>query len=156
MRAESKGRGLYGAFSVIRNRKSPDTLTRSLVEMKEVMHVLNRFDRNRQQILDQADFLLQKRLGINHAAQHPVITRHCVHTFVNFIVSREQVLARFLIAELRFVGHNGSKLSFKLVTDIHYKRWPDVVIQGCVNNLERPMRRQRLSLTRAEIGLADS
>src|SRR5260370_4921932 len=87
--------------------------------------MLYRFDRNRQQILDQANFLLQKRLCISHAAQHPVITRHCVHTFPNFIVSREEVLARFLIAELRFVSHDGSKLSFKLVTDIHYKRWPE-------------------------------
>jgi hypothetical protein len=40
MRAESEGRGLYGASprTVIRNRKSPDTLTRSPVEIKEVMY----------------------------------------------------------------------------------------------------------------------
>src|SRR5438552_4763657 len=114
----------------------------------------DRFDGNRQQVLHQPDLFLQERFGVSNAAEHTVETRHGIHALANFIVSREQVLTRLLIAELRFVSHDGRKLPLKLVADIYYKRWPHVVVQRGIENLERPMPRRRLSFTCAEIGLA--
>ena len=83
--------------------------------------MLNGFDRDRQQILDQPDFFLQEWFGVGHAAEHAVEARHGVDAGTNFVVSGEEVLARFLVAELRFVGKDRSKLSLKLIADVDYK-----------------------------------
>src|SRR5215472_4051994 len=54
-------------------------------------------------------------------------------------MSREEILTSLLIAELRFVSKNRRKLLFKLVADVDDETGPDVVVQGGVDNLERPV-----------------
>jgi len=66
--------------------------------------MLNGFDGNRQQVVYEADFFLQKRLGMRDPAKHPVEAGHGVHPRADFLVGREELFARILIAELGFVG----------------------------------------------------
>ncbi len=107
--------------------------------------MLNGFDRNRQQVLDQANFLLQEGFRVAHAAKHAVKPRHGFHARANLVAGREQVFARLLVAELRFVRQNRGKLSLELLADIDDKRRPNVVIKRRVNNLEGTMRRERVA-----------
>ena len=102
--------------------------------------MLNGFDGNGQQIVDQADFFLQEWLGIGDAAEHAVEARHGLDARVDLVMGREQVFARILIAELRFVSQDGRELSFKLFADVDDKRRPNVVIKRSVNDLEGTMR----------------
>src|SRR5580704_11817148 len=50
---------------------------------------LNGFDRNRQQVLDESHFLLQKRLAVGHARQHAIEPRHGVDACADLIMGRE-------------------------------------------------------------------
>src|SRR5258707_399315 len=104
--------------------------------------MLNGFDRNGQQVIDKANFLLQEWLPVSHAPEHAVEARHGVDAGANLVVGREQVLARLLVAELRFVSQNGSKLPLKLLPDVDHKRGPHIVIKRSVDNLEWPVRRK--------------
>jgi hypothetical protein len=58
-------------------------------------------------------------------------------------VSREQILARLLVAELRFVREDRSELPLELLPNVDDKRRPHIVVKRSVNNLERPVRRKR-------------
>src|ERR1017187_4998403 len=97
--------------------------------------MLNGFDRNGQQIVDQADFFLQKRLRIGHAAEHAVESRHGFYAGANLVMGREQVLAGVLIAELRFVRQNGSEFPLELFADIDDKRGPNLVVERRIDDL---------------------
>ena len=69
----------------------------------------------RQEVVDEADFLLQEGLGVSHATQHAVEARHGVHAGANFVVGGEKILARFLITELRFVSEDRGELALQTV-----------------------------------------
>src|SRR5439155_20021638 len=118
--------------------------------------MLNGFDRNGQQVLDEADFFSQEGFRVGHAAEHAVKARHGIDAGSNFVMGREEILAGLLIAELRLVGQDGSKLPLELVTDFDDKRRPNVVIERRVDNLERTMRSERTAYDCAQAGLADS
>ena len=79
------------------------------------------FDRNRQQVVDEPDFFLQEWLCVAYAAEHAVEARHGLHARANLVVGREEVFARFLVAELRLVGQNRGELSLKLLADVDDK-----------------------------------
>src|ERR1700733_15201340 len=82
-----------------RKRKLYETYPQSLPnELSSAM--LNGFDGNGQQIVDQADFLLQERFRVGDPAKHAVEARHGLNARTNFVVGGKQVFARFLIAEL--------------------------------------------------------
>ena len=102
--------------------------------------MLNGFDGNGQQIVHQADFFLQERLSVGYAAEHSVEARHGLDAGANLVMGREQIFARILIAELRFVGQNGRELPLKLFADVDDKRRPNVVIERRVDDLEWAMR----------------
>ena len=57
----------------------------------------------------------------------------------NLVMRREEIFARFLIAELRLVGQDRGELAFELLADIDDKRRTNVVIKRGINNLERTM-----------------
>src|SRR5256885_2096647 len=99
-------------------------------------------DRNRQQVLDEPNFFLEKRLAIGHATKHSIEASHGIHARANLLLGGEKIFARLLITELRSVGHDGSELAFELVTDIDDKRGPDIVVKRRVDDLKRPVRRQ--------------
>src|SRR5260370_26226611 len=107
--------------------------------------MLNGFDRNGQQVLDQAHFLLQEGFGVGHAPEHAVKTRHGFHSGANLSLGREEILARLLVTELRLVREDRCELSLKLLADVHHKRRPNVVVERGVNNLERTMWGKRRS-----------
>src|SRR5690349_22581222 len=58
-------------------------------------------------------------------------------------MSREEVLASLLIAELRFISKDRLKLVFELVADVDHKARPDVVVKGRVDALDRPVGAER-------------
>ena len=58
-----------------------------------VQQSLNGFDRNRQQVVDQADFFLQKGLAVSHAAEHAIEASHGIDTGANLVVGREQIFS---------------------------------------------------------------
>src|ERR1035441_5938246 len=95
--------------------------------------MLNGFDRNRQEVLDQPNFLLQEGFRVAHAAKHAVKPCHGFHACSNLF------WASSLAAELRCLGQNRGKLSLELLANIHDKRRPNVVIKRRVNYLERTM-----------------
>src|SRR5258708_40061952 len=99
----------------------------------------DRFHRNGKQIVHQSDFLLQKRFGIGHAAEHAVIPRHRVHARANLVVSREEILACFLIAELRLVSQDGGEFLLELPADVNHKRRTTIVIERGVDDFEGPV-----------------
>jgi len=101
--------------------------------------MLNGFDGNSQEVLDQPHLFLQERLAVGHAPEHAVKASHGIDASADFVVSREQVLAGFLIAELRFISEDGCELPFKLVADVDDERGPNVVVERSVNDLERPV-----------------
>src|SRR5579872_6486070 len=100
------------------------------------------FDRDRQQIVHQADFLLQEWLAICHATERAIETCHRLHAVSDGLMSREDFFTRFLIAELRFVGKNRRNLSFELITDIHDECRPNIVIKRGVDDFEWTVRRK--------------
>ena len=102
--------------------------------------MLNGFDGNGQEVVHESNLLLQEGLAVCDAAQRPIETSHGVYARPNFGLSREQILAGFLITELRLVGHDRREFTFELLTDIHDEAWPNVVVQRRVNNFERTMR----------------
>ena len=104
--------------------------------------MLNGLDGNGQQIVDQAHFFLQKWFRISDAAEHAVKAGHGVEAGANFVVSREDVLARLLIAELRFVGHQGGEFSVELFGDVDDERGSNIVIEGSVDDFEGTMGRK--------------
>jgi hypothetical protein len=114
--------------------------------------MLNGFDRNRQEVFDQADFFLQERLAVGHSPKHTVEASHGVHAGTDLLMGREEILACFLIAELRFVGKDGGKLFFELIADIDDECRPNVVIKGGVDNLERSMRGECRNVMAARTG----
>src|SRR5215467_5787025 len=73
------------------------------------------------------------------AAQHAVKAGYGINACPNLLMGREEVLAGFLITELRFVSKNRGKLAFKLVADVDHETRPDIVIERCVNDFEGPM-----------------
>ena len=75
------------------------------------------------------------------AAEHAVEAGHGLDAGTNLIVGREQIFARSLIAELRFVRKDGSEFPLKLFADVNHKRGTNVVIQRSVEDFERTMRR---------------
>src|ERR1051326_4376336 len=99
--------------------------------------MLNGFDGNGQQIVTQSDFFLKNRLGVRDAAEHAIKASHGINAGADFLVGREQVLARVLVAELRFVSQDRGELTFELLADIDHKCRLNIVIKGSVNNLER-------------------
>src|SRR5580693_3621872 len=103
--------------------------------------MLNGLDGNSQEVLDQSNLFLQERLPVGHAPEHAVKASHGIDASADFVVSREQVLAGFLIAELRFISEDGCKLPFKLLADVDDESGPDIVVERSVNDLERTMRR---------------
>src|ERR1039458_8721702 len=107
--------------------------------------MLNGFDRNRQEVLDQPNFLLQEGFRVAHAAKHAVKPCHGFHAGANLVARRKQGFARFLVAELRCIGQNRGKLSLELLANIHDKRRPNVVIKRRVNYLERTMGKEKSS-----------
>src|SRR5215469_9029379 len=101
--------------------------------------MLNGFDRNRQEIFDQAHFFLVEGLAVGHARQHPIKASHGLYASSNLLLGREEVFAGFLVAELRFVGEDGGKLPFEMIADVDHKRWTNVVIKRGVDDFERSM-----------------
>src|SRR5450432_363932 len=104
--------------------------------------MLNGLDRNGQQIVDQANFFLQKWFRVSDAAEHAVEAGHGVEASANFVMGREDVLAGFLVAELRFVSHQGGKFSVELFRDVDDERGANVVVKRGVDDLEGAMGRE--------------
>ena len=102
--------------------------------------VLDRFDRYRRHVFDQSDLFLNKRLPIFHAGHHAEIACHGGYAIPDLGVSREVAAARLLIRELRFVGVDGFEARLKLLGDVYDKGWANVVVERCVDDLERTMR----------------
>src|SRR6266581_4519113 len=101
--------------------------------------MLNGFDRNGQQVIDEADFLLQEWLRVSPSPEH------AVEAGANLIVGREQILARLLVAELRLVCQDGSELPLKLLRNVDDKRGPHIIIKRRVDDLEWTMGRKKSS-----------
>src|SRR5437764_4497648 len=98
--------------------------------------MLNGFDRNGQQVINQANFFLQEGLGVSNAAEHAVKAGHGVDTRADFSMSGKQILARLLIAELRLIREDGGEFLLELVADIDDERRPHIVIKRSVDNFE--------------------
>src|SRR5712691_2252267 len=105
----------------------------------------NRLHRNPSHILHQPDFLLKERLGIGNSRKHSVEPCHSFYPSADFGAGGEDVLAGFLVAKLRFVGHQRFEACFELIGDGHDKGWADVVIQRRVDDFEWAMRGEALS-----------
>src|SRR5579864_4050332 len=116
--------------------------------------MLNGFYGNSQEVLDQPHLFLQERLAVGHAPEHAVKASHGIDASADFVVSREQVFASFLIAKLRFVSEDGGKLSFKLLTDVDDEGGSNVVVERRVNDLERPVRQGSTGILPAVEGAA--
>ena len=101
--------------------------------------MLNGFDRNRQEVIDQADLFLMERLAVGYTSEHAVEASHGLHPGADFLLRREDVLARFLIAELGLVSEDGSELLLKLIADVDDERWPNIVVERSVDDLKRPV-----------------
>src|SRR5271165_1341060 len=105
--------------------------------------MLNGLDGNRQQVFDQPDLFLQKRFRMSDAAEHAVEPSHGVNARANFLVSREEIFAGVLIAELRLVSHDRGELAFELLADVDDERGANIVVERSVDDLEGAMRSER-------------
>src|SRR5580658_6628731 len=92
---------------------------------------------------------------MGHAAEHSVIARHRVDTRANLVVGGEDILAGFLIAELRLVGQDRRELLLELLADVDHKRGAHIVVKRGVDNFERTMRSERPILAAARTGFAE-
>src|ERR1700758_3188311 len=102
--------------------------------------MLNGFDRNRQEGIHQADLFLVKGFTISNAAKRAVKTRHRFDACTNFLLGWENVLASFMVSELRFIGEDGGEFLFKLLADVDHECRPDIVVKRRVDDLERSVR----------------
>src|SRR5580704_9149776 len=100
----------------------------------------DRLHRDRSEIFYQSHFLLQEWFRISHASQEAIEACHSFDASANFGLSGEQILTRLLIAELRFVRHQRLETRFEQFGDVNDEGGTHVVIESCVNNLERAVR----------------
>src|SRR5579862_159393 len=116
-------------------RKSPkrtDYYTALLSSERRSQQIPNRISdrlhRNRHHIVDQAHFLLDEWFSVGDSAHHAVEAGHGLDARANFFLRGKYVAAGFLIAELRFVGHQRRETSFKLIADVHNESRSDVAV----------------------------
>src|SRR5579863_5239321 len=100
----------------------------------------DRFHRNHCQIFYQSHFLLQEWFRIRHASKEAIEACHSFDASANFGLSGEQILTRFLIAELRLVRHQRLETRFEQLGDVNDERRPDIVVKRRVDDLEGPVR----------------
>ena len=63
-----------------------------------------------------------------------------------------QISGYFAAASLRL---DDARNADELVADIDYESRPNIVVQRGINDLERPMRWNRVAITESEIGVGD-
>src|SRR5579872_5245771 len=88
---------------------------------------------------------MQKWFGIGNPSEQAIEASHSFNACTNLSLCREEVFARFLIAKLRFIGHQRLETRLEKLSDVHNEGRPHVIIKRCINDLKGPMRRQLCS-----------
>src|SRR5208337_3523943 len=101
----------------------------------------DRLHGNCQQIVHQADFFLDKRLGVAHSGEQPVVAGHGGNALANLGLAWEQLASLLLVLILRPIRHQRGESRIELLGDIHHECRPNVGVKDGVDDLVWPMRR---------------
>src|ERR1700733_10287684 len=96
--------------------------------------------RHQRQVVYQADFLLDERLGITNAAQQAVVPGQREGPFANLIVGHKECSTGRLIGILRAVGEQSAKALFDEGRDVDYETGPYIRVEAGIHDLEGPER----------------
>src|SRR5215471_20314290 len=139
MRAEHPdyNKGMFAVWVLSLQRDPSNLALADCQRAKCQLLSLDRLHGDHRQVIYQPDFLLQEWFGIFHAGQHSIEPGHGRYALADFCVSREVGASGFLIGVLRSVRVDGFEARLKLLGDVYDKGWANVVVERCVDDLER-------------------
>ena len=97
-------------------------------------------DGKEHEVVDEADFFLDKGFRIAHAGEQAVVARRCEGAFADVFFRHEERATCGLGGVLRSVGEEGLQALLDVGCDVDHERGPDVSIERGVENLVRAMR----------------